>query len=133
MMLYTYSARAAGVSLKEFKGGLIVGQRAILSRNTAKAIRLMRYDMGITQVQLAGIVGVATSTVKSWETGRAMPSPKHYKAIKDYLWSDDCELDIQEIHTISDRLETAKEQDIKTAELARMKPEEIPPMIAQGE
>lgn len=131
MTLFTYLARADGKSLKDYKGGVIMGQRAILSRNTAKAIRLLRYDMGITQTQLAGMIGVSTSTVKTWETGRAMPSPKHYKAIRDYLYSDECwDVYKADIEPIIERLEQAKLQDMKVAELSKIKPEDIPPMTA---
>lgn len=117
MMSYTYLALQAGVSLKEFKGGIaVMGARAISSTNTARAIKKLRYRIGQTQKELAGSVGVSTSTVKSWESGRSMPSPKHYKAIEDYLFSD--EVYEPEMSKLWDFIEAARDQDLKTAEMA---------------
>lgn len=120
MTSYTYLALQAGVSLKEFKGGIaIMGARAITSTNTARAIKKLRYKLGQTQKELAGSIGVSTSTVKSWESGRAMPSPKHYKAMEDYIFSD--EIYEAGFNKLWDFVEAAREQDLKTAEMASTK------------
>ena len=117
MMSYTYLALQAGISLKEFKGGIaVMGARAVSSTNTARAIKKLRYKIGQTQKELASSVGVSTSTIKSWESGRAMPSPKHYKAIEEYLFSD--EVYEPEISEIWKFIEAARDQDLKTAEMA---------------
>lgn len=39
-------------------------------------LREIRKHRGITQVQLAEIIGVEQSTISQWETGRAQPSLK---------------------------------------------------------
>lgn len=117
MMSYTYLALQAGISLKEFKGGIaVMGARAISSTNTARAIKKLRYKIGQTQKELASSVGVSTSTIKSWESGRAMPSPKHYKAIEEYLFSD--EVYEPELKELWEFIEAARDQDLKTAEMA---------------
>lgn len=124
MQQFTYLALRAGVSSKKIKGALDMGQRAVLSRNTAKAIKALRYELGFTQTQLAGAAGVSVSTVKTWEAAKAMPSPKHYKALKDFLWSDECEADNVQTGAMCERLEYAKEQDLKNTELMKIYPGE---------
>lgn len=39
-------------------------------------LREIRKHRGITQVQLAEIIGVEQSTISQWETGRSQPSLK---------------------------------------------------------
>lgn len=39
-----------------------------------------RYKAGITQYELAQLVGVSQCTVSFWETGRSMPDLKHWQA-----------------------------------------------------
>lgn len=48
-------------------------------------IRSLRKAAGMTQQQLADIIGVTQTMVARWETGRAKPSAKNAKKIKDLL------------------------------------------------
>lgn len=48
-------------------------------------IRSLRKAAGMTQQQLADIIGVTQTMVARWETGRAKPSAKNARRIKDLL------------------------------------------------
>jgi putative transcriptional regulator len=41
----------------------------------SKELRTLRYDLGLTQEQLAVRLGVTVVTINRWENGRAKPSP----------------------------------------------------------
>lgn len=48
-------------------------------------IRSLRKAAGMTQQQLADIIGVTQTMVARWETGRAKPSTKNVQRIKELL------------------------------------------------
>jgi putative transcriptional regulator len=48
----------------------------------AKAIKELRYRLGMTQEQLAVALGVTVSAVHRWESGKAQPSPLAIKAME---------------------------------------------------
>lgn len=50
-----------------------------------EVLRGLRLAVGLTQAQLAGRLGVARSTVQSWEVNRAKPRPVVAKALVDLL------------------------------------------------
>lgn len=52
---------------------------------TELGIRSLRKAAGMTQQQLADIIGVTQTMVARWEAGRAKPSAKNAKKIKELL------------------------------------------------
>ena len=48
-------------------------------------IRARRLDLGLLQKDVAGILGVSTDTITSWERGRIQPMHRHYIRIKEFL------------------------------------------------
>lgn len=85
--------------------------------NTAAVIKRMRYDLGLTQAELAERIGVHTSTVKQWETRRCKPSPEHYKIIRHFFGS--------RIANGDDIIRRAWEQDEKIRQLTHRKAGDI--------
>ena len=47
-------------------------------------IKEARNRVGLTQKQVAGIVGVSEQTVRYWEMGRSKPSPEYLVELADY-------------------------------------------------
>lgn len=66
--------------------------RADVRRGIAVCIREARRRAGLTQRELAALVGVAIQTVRSWEAGRMKPTYEHRVAIALH-----CELDVDEL------------------------------------
>lgn len=60
--------------------------RALMMRNdaipTPGFLRSLREAMGLTQLQLAGKLGVNKLTVSRWERGALRPGPKSIKALR---------------------------------------------------
>ena len=50
-------------------------------------IRKRRIRKGLTQDQLADIIGVSQAQVSQWESGKARPSPEHFAALRETLGS----------------------------------------------
>lgn len=50
---------------------------------SAAEIRRMRKSWGMTQEELAALLGVARETVSRWENGREMPIPSLVRALRD--------------------------------------------------
>ena len=48
-----------------------------------RELRGLRMGAGLTQQQLADILGVTHISVSRWETGKSIPSPKYIKALAD--------------------------------------------------
>lgn len=48
-------------------------------------IRIMRREKGLTQEQLAEVMGVSTASVSKWETGMAVPELSMLAALADYF------------------------------------------------
>ena len=48
-----------------------------------RELRGLRMGAGLTQQQLADILGVSHISVSRWETGKSIPSPKYIKALAD--------------------------------------------------
>lgn len=48
-------------------------------------IRIMRREKGLTQEQLAEVMGVSTASVSKWETGMAVPELSMIAALADYF------------------------------------------------
>jgi transcriptional regulator with XRE-family HTH domain len=44
-------------------------------KNVSKIVRELRADLGLTQEQFAGKIGVTFSTVNRWENKKGKPSP----------------------------------------------------------
>lgn len=63
--------------------------------NYAKAIKLYREKMFLTQTQLAKILGVTPITIVRWESGQFNPSMKMKKEI--YALLVDAEIILEEI------------------------------------
>jgi putative transcriptional regulator len=53
-----------------------------MDTKSAKAIKELRYRLGMTQEQLAVALGVTVSAVHRWESGKAQPSPLAIKAME---------------------------------------------------
>lgn len=53
-------------------------------------IKERREALGLTQAQLADRMGVTTTAVRKWETGRALPSADKLPALADLL---NCSID----------------------------------------
>lgn len=49
----------------------------------SKEVKELRLSAGLTQVLFAKKLGVSTSAIKQWESGRCYPSPLHMKLIRD--------------------------------------------------
>ena len=49
----------------------------------AKQLVKLREEMGVTQRQLAELIGAQHSTVVRWETGKHQPRGGYLKALKD--------------------------------------------------
>jgi transcriptional regulator with XRE-family HTH domain len=52
---------------------------------TGKDIKRERENLGLSQAQLAQLVGVAENTVWRWEAGRRIPHPVVLKAVNNAL------------------------------------------------
>ncbi len=124
MQVFQYAALKQGLPLKSFKEGVTMAQRETLSLNTAKAIKSLRYNVGYTQKELAADVGVSISTVKTWETGRAMPAPKQYKKLQDTLSAlEENEIIPYEVFVnLRDMIEVSREKDIAIATMLHVQP-----------
>lgn len=55
-------------------------ERAV-NKAVGKALRAMRQSRGLTQTEIADVVGVKQATVSNWENGRFTPD---YADIRDY-------------------------------------------------
>ena len=72
---------------------LVINNRSTLGRIsvecevfvTGEDIRREREKLGITQVELAKLLGVAMNTVSRWEIGQRIPHPLTLKAIQTVL------------------------------------------------
>ena len=62
-------------------------------------IREFRTKLGITQNELAKVVGITTNMITQIETGRAKPSAQNYQKIIEHLYkkSDEKEIKLEEI------------------------------------
>ena len=49
----------------------------------SKEVKELRLSAGLTQALFAKKLGVSTSAIKQWESGRCYPSPIHMKLIRD--------------------------------------------------
>jgi putative transcriptional regulator len=47
----------------------------LLTNQTAKQIKELRYRLGMTQEQFAMELGVTLNTINRWENGKSHPSP----------------------------------------------------------
>lgn len=63
-----------------------------LALTIGRRIRERRYELGLTQVQLAEQVGVHQVTVSGWECGTQTPRRQHEAAILDALDAWGCGL-----------------------------------------
>lgn len=54
----------------------------------AERIKYLRLQLGLTQEQFAGKVGVTFSTVNRWESGKSRPSPLALTRIREVLGAD---------------------------------------------
>ena len=68
----------------------------------AARIRAARRGVGITQRELAALVGVSSNTVWSWEAGRLKPTYEHRLAIASH-----CDLPVYELEE-----RTGRERDL---------------------
>lgn len=78
-----------------------MGKRETIAENTAKALKKIRYDVGMTQENFASAIDVSVSAVKQWELGLSIPSPSSYVKICKYVDSE----------IIIKALEEAREKD----------------------
>jgi putative transcriptional regulator len=71
---------------------------ALTQPEVSKLIREVRELTALTQVQLAGVLGVAYGTINRWENGHMQPSPLALKQIKALLEEihDSPTIDLQE-------------------------------------
>jgi putative transcriptional regulator len=53
-----------------------------ITNSTAKRIKELRYNLGMTQEQFAAELGVTAASVHRWETGRSTPSPLALKVME---------------------------------------------------
>ncbi len=51
-------------------------------------IRKHRLDLGRTQAETAGELGVCTHTVRNWESGQTAPGVRHWRALIRFLGYD---------------------------------------------
>ena len=51
-----------------------------------KRLRALREGVRLTQVQMAGILGVQQSRINRYETGQSTPSPEVFDVSMDYLY-----------------------------------------------
>ena len=51
------------------------GSSPLKTAEVAKLVRQLRHQLNLSQVEFAGLLGVAFRTVNRWENGRAIPSP----------------------------------------------------------
>jgi len=51
----------------------------------SKELRTLRYDLGLTQEQLAAVLGVTLATINRWENSRAKPSPLALSKIDELI------------------------------------------------
>ena len=52
---------------------------------TPANIRARRAAAGLSQVRLAALLGVSSTTVAQWERAKCQPSPEHIDAIRELL------------------------------------------------
>ena len=52
-------------------------------------IKALRESKGITQVQLAALIGVHVNSVRNWETGGGKPSPESMERMVEVLKGDE--------------------------------------------
>jgi len=48
-------------------------------------IRIARKSLGISQKELAELLGVSTQTIGNWERGKSQPQPKYHQPIHQFL------------------------------------------------
>jgi putative transcriptional regulator len=53
-----------------------------ITNSTAKRIKELRFNLGMTQEQFAAELGVTAGSVRRWETGRNTPSPLAIKGME---------------------------------------------------
>ena len=51
-------------------------------------IKALRESKGITQVQLAALIGVHVNSVRNWETGGGQPSKENMERMMEVLKKD---------------------------------------------
>lgn len=78
-------------------------------------IRAMRREKGLTQEQLAEVMGVSTASVSKWETGMAAPELSMLAALADYF---EMSIDALIGHTIDKAQLSAKVAAVKELSLA---------------
>lgn len=62
----------------------------VYNQAIGQKIKSRRLELGIkTQAALAELLGVATSQVGRWESGKYRPSPEHYKNLLEVLKIDE--------------------------------------------
>lgn len=74
--------------LKEHRRRLLVEaekQRVLLPQTLPGLLKQVRSDLGLSQHEAAGEVGVSPDTYKSWEQGRAFPRGINHSQIKRFL------------------------------------------------
>lgn len=78
----------------------VIHQRA--HRNFPNAIGERRFDVAMTQLELAGKVGVTRGTLSTWECGLTLPSPANTEKLvatlgreiyQDWVWEVMARLD----------------------------------------
>jgi DNA-binding transcriptional regulator YiaG len=52
---------------------------------TPEEVRRARYKLGLTQAELAAVMGVRTMSVSDWERGTRIPSSQSVRLIQAYL------------------------------------------------
>jgi putative transcriptional regulator len=53
-----------------------------ITNSTAKRIKELRYNLGMTQEQFAAELGVTTNSVHRWENGKSTPSSLALRAME---------------------------------------------------
>jgi len=58
-------------------------------------LRKRRYDLSLTQVQVAKIIGVTEDSITNWENEKYVPQIQYYKKIIDFLGFNPFEFEIK--------------------------------------
>lgn len=60
-----------------------------IAQVTGSNLRVARDEKGLTQREVAEVIGVSPMDVSRWETGRVEPSGKYRQALADFFFAGD--------------------------------------------
>ena len=73
--------KKGGITVKDsFQYNDIFGNKELTK---AQIVIIMRTDAGLPQAEFGELLGVSAATVSNWETGKAQPSHRHWRKVRE--------------------------------------------------